>query len=164
MEYTPTAQTPNLINLIPIIFAGTLALFVFLVLGFLFLRYLTGFIKYRQREKASLQFILLQIKVPRGNEIKIDAQEQLFAPLSSLRKSGGFLSGFNLQPHLSFEIVAAHESIRFFVSCHKDHQDLVEKQIHGPYPQPQLKELANLQKLDPAEALVHHDLKLKNSN
>ena len=164
MEYTPTAQTPNLINLIPIIFAGTLALFVFLVLGFLFLRYLTGFIKYRQREKASLQFILLQIKVPRGNEIKIDAQEQLFATLASLRKSGGFLSGFNLQPHLSFEIVASHESIRFFVSCHKDHQDLVEKQIHGAYPDAEIKEIPEYNIFSENGHTAYVSLKLKNSN
>ena len=104
-------------------------------------KYFVGFIKYKDREKSSVQFVLLQIKVPRGNEVKIDAAEQLFATLASLRKSGGMFSSFKPQPHLSFEIVALHESVRFFISVHKSHQDLLEKQIHGAYPDAEIKEV-----------------------
>src|SRR3989344_8295493 len=141
MEVTQTQTGLDFVSLLMIMVAGAALILLSIGLILFFRKFLIGFFKYRQREKSSLQFVLLQIKVPRGNEIKIDAQEQLFATLASLRKSGGFLSGFNLQPHLSFEIVASHESIRFFVSCHKDHQDLVEKQIHGAYPDAEIKEI-----------------------
>src|SRR3989344_2145177 len=140
MEVT-TSTGPDFVSLIMVIIA-VLAAILLLVGIFLFLRkYLVGWIKYRNREKSSLQFVLLQIKVPRENEIKIDATEQLFATLASLRKLGGMLSGFKPQPHLSFEIVATHESIRLFVSCHKSLQDLLEKQIHEAYPDAEIKEV-----------------------
>ena len=44
-------------------------------------------LKLRGREKKSLDSVLLQIAVPRGNEIKIDAAEQMFASLYSIKKS-----------------------------------------------------------------------------
>ena len=37
--------------------------------------------KNRDREKRSIDSVLLQIAVPHANEIKIDAMEQLFAAL-----------------------------------------------------------------------------------
>ena len=38
------------------------------------------------------------------------------------------------QEHLSFEIVAQKEDIRFYVSCPRNLLDLVEKQINGAWP------------------------------
>src|SRR3989338_7342512 len=114
MEVTTTTGI-DFISLIMLL----VAFFALTLLGvgaFLFFKkYLVGWIKYKDREKESLQFVLLQIKVPRGNEIKIDAAEQLFATFASLRKSGGMLSVFRPQPHLTFEIVAVYESIKFFI-------------------------------------------------
>ena len=141
MEVVQTTSGPDFTSLMVAVVA-VLGLILFLVGILLFLKkYFVGWVKYRDREKTSLQFVLLQIKVPRGNEIKIDAVEQLFATFTSLRKSGGILSVFTPQPQLSFEIVALHESIRFFVSCQRSHQDLVEKQVHGAYPDAEIKEV-----------------------
>lgn len=132
---------------------------------FLFLKkYFVGWIKYRDREKSSLQYVLLQIKVPRGNEVKIDAAEQLFATLASLRKSGGMLSMFQPQPHLSFEIVALHESVRLFVSVQKSLQDLVEKQIHGAYPDAEIKEVPEYNIFSETGQTAYAQLKLKSSD
>ncbi len=132
---------------------------------FLFLKkYLVGWIKYKDREKNSLQFLLLQVKVPRGNEVKIDAAEQLFATFASLRKSGGMLSSFKPQPHISFEIVATHESIKFFISCHKQHQDLIEKQIHGAYPDAEIKEVSEYNIFSENSETAYTQLKLKNAD
>ncbi len=100
----------------------------FLVGYFLFLFY-----KYRNREKASLDSILLQVTLPRDNEIKIDAAEQMFAGFASIRKSGR-LAFLNPQPHISFEIVGQPGDIRFFVHTPNKLRDLVEKQINGSYP------------------------------
>jgi len=95
--------------------------------------------RHRDREQRSLESVLLQIAVPRGNEIKIDAAEQMFGALASVAKSG-FKSKFKAQTHFSFEIVALKEDIRFYVSCHESMRDLVEKQIHGAYPGAEVKE------------------------
>ena len=87
----------------------------------------------------------MQITVPRANEIKIDAAEQFIAAISSIKVgSGGFMGMFKdlkPQPHISFEIVALPESIRFYIACHKKYQDLIEKQINGAYPDASVKEM-----------------------
>ena len=88
--------------------------------------------KYRHREKESLSSVLLQVILPRDNEIKIDAAEQMFASLASLRLGGRF-SFLKPQPHFSFEIVGIPGDIRFYVHAPRKLQDLVEKQINGSY-------------------------------
>ena len=111
-----------------------LVVIVFCFLGLAVLGYV-AFLwwKYREREKRSLDYVLLQIAVPRDNEIKIDAAEQLFASLHAIRH-GGFWSFLKPQEHISFEIVAKREDIRFYSAVPKHLVDLVEKQIHGSYP------------------------------
>ncbi len=89
--------------------------------------------KYRDREKRSLDYVLLQVATPRDNETKIDAAEQMFASLHAIHH-GGFWSFLKPQEHVSFEIVAKREDIRFYVAVPKHYVDLVEKQINGSYP------------------------------
>lgn len=96
--------------------------------------------KYRNREKASLEYVLLQIAVPRDNEVKIDAAEQMFASLHSIY-DGTFFSFLKPREYLSFEIVAKTEDIRFYVAVPHHSMDLVEKQIHGAYPGADIKEV-----------------------
>ena len=163
MEVTQASS----VDLMSLIFVMTLAIAAGLVafgVGLFLKKYLVGWIKYKDREKQSLQFVLLQIKVPRGNEIKIDASEQLFATFASLRKSGGMLSLFKPQPYLSFEIVATHESIKFFVSCHRSHQDLLEKQIHGAFPDADIKEVPEYNIFSENSQTAYAALKLKSSD
>ncbi|MBI2600406.1 type IV secretion system DNA-binding domain-containing protein [Candidatus Daviesbacteria bacterium] len=155
---------PDFLSLIMAVL-GIVALVMALIGLTLYLRkYFVGWIKYKDREKASLQFVLLQIKAPRGNEIKIDAAEQMFATLASLRKSGGLFEAFKPQPHLSFEIVALHESIRFFISCHKSLQDLVEKQINGAYPDAEIKEVPEYNIFTENGFTAYSSFKLKNAD
>ena len=92
----------------------------------------------RDREKESLDSTLLQVALPRENEIKIDAAEQLFSSFASMRK-GGRLSFLKLQPHLSFEIVGMPGDIRFYVNTPNKFKDLVEKQINGAYPDAEIR-------------------------
>lgn len=110
-------------------------LFLFAILGFL----VFTFFRWRGRETRSIESVLLQVAVPRDNEIKIDAMEQLFASLYSIKK-GGWKQKLSVQPTISFEIVAKKEDIRFFVWVPKKLQDLVEKQIHGAYPDAEIVE------------------------
>jgi len=66
---------------IALLFTALLFVGVALVAYALFLLW-----KYRDREERSLEYVLLQMAVPRENEIKIDAAEQLFASLYSIHK------------------------------------------------------------------------------
>lgn len=98
------------------------------------------FWKYRNREKDSLDSVLMQVALPRENEIKIDAAEQLFSSLHSIAPHG-FWSFLKPPAQISFELVARKEDIRFYVSCTHHLKDLVEKQIHGAYPGADIKEV-----------------------
>lgn len=98
-------------------------------LGFSFLLWLRN----RGREAESLSSVLLQVSVPRDNEIKIDAAEQMFASLAGLRKTKK-LDYFRPQPHIAFEIVGMPGDIRFYVNVPAKYRDYVEKEINGAYP------------------------------
>src|SRR3989338_40025 len=102
-------------------------LIFWMAIGFLFLSLLiVGFIaagyfffeffRWGKREDQALEVVLLQVAVPRANEIKIDAMEQFFSSLYTLYrgKSNWFDFMFlKTQEHIAFEIVALPGDIRF---------------------------------------------------
>ena len=114
-----------------------LALAVLVVMGIISGYLLILWYRHKDREEKSLEMVCLQVAVPRDNEIKIDAMEQVFASLYSIKKGGlgpfGWFSFLQTQPHVSFEIVARKEDIRFYIVVPQKLRDLVEKQIHGSY-------------------------------
>ena len=97
-------------------------------------------VRNRNREQVSLNFVLMELAVPKDNEVKVDAVEQMFSSLFSLKK-GGFWQRFEPQQHLSLEIVGKKEDIRFYISCHKKNAELVEKLIAGTYPGTHVKQI-----------------------
>ena len=123
----------NIISLLTALSLGLLGAIVLVLtligLGYIFLLWHRN----KNREKESLESVLLQISLPRENEIKIDAAEQMFASLASIRKGGRF-SFLKMQPSISFEIVGFTGDMRFYVHASKTLRDLVEKQINGTYP------------------------------
>lgn len=121
-----------------IVFGFAFLGFLLLALGYIFILWMRN----KGRESESLNSVLLQVSVPRDNEIKIDAAEQLFSSLASLRK-GGRLSFLKPQPHLSFEIVGMPGDIRFYVHVPKKYRDFVEKQINGAYPDAEIVEVSD---------------------
>ncbi len=127
---------------IALIFLMAVVAAVFLVL-FFGVYLVVAFYRHRDREKSSLSMVCLQVAVPRDNEIKTDAMEQVFNSLSSIKKGGlgpfGWFSFLQSQPHISFEIVASKEDIRFYIVVPDKLRDLVEKQIHGSYPGAEIK-------------------------
>jgi hypothetical protein len=125
---------PN--TFIVLVILASLLMFLLVVLGYIFFT----LFRYRDRETKSLEMSVLQVAVPRGNEIKIDAMEQLFASLSSIKK-GGWKQKMSFQPSVSFEIVGRQEDIRFYVWTSTKLKDLVEKQIHGAYPDAEIVEV-----------------------
>lgn len=103
-------------------------------LGYAFLLWMRN----RNREEYSLSFVTLEVVLPRDNEIKIDAAEQLFASLYSV-KNEEWYSFLQSEHAVSFEIVGRKEDIRFYVSVPHELMELVEKQIHGAYPGAEIK-------------------------
>lgn len=140
-----------------------LALVVLSVLALLIGWIWVIWIRNKDREERSLDFVLLQVAVPRDNEVKIDAAEQMFASLYSIYK-GGTLSFLKPQDHFSFEIVALPEQIKFYISCPRSLQDLVEKQIHGAYPGADVREVEEYNIFSEEGKLAFCALKLKNAS
>lgn len=124
-------QTKIVLLVIMVTFFVSLGLGVY---GLLF------WMRYRKREDYSLGFVLLEVALPRDNEIKIDAMEQLFSALHSIY-TGGLGFGVNVNDHFSFEIVAKREDIRFYVAVPSHLRDLIEKQIHGAYTGARVREV-----------------------
>lgn len=129
-------ETINLTGILITAIFVAIVIFGLVALGYV----IFVFFKHRNREEASIDSVLLMIGVPRNNEFKIDVMEQLFASLYSIKK-GGWKQKFNIQPTISFEIVAKQEDIRFYVWTPKKLADLVEKTIHGAYPDAEVTEV-----------------------
>jgi len=94
----------------------------------------------RQAETIeATEHVLLTLEIPRANDKKELAAEQMFASLHGilrdrreLRMSGG------LQEHISFEIAAIDKLIRFYVWVPRHLQNFVEGQIYAQYPTVQI--------------------------
>lgn len=104
-----------------------------------------AFLTYRNYKKLNrikvlnVDSVLLMLEIPRTNDKKELAAEQLFASLhgilrdkQELKNSGG------VQEHLSFEIVSSGGQIRFYVWVPKVLQSFVEGQIYSQYPTVQI--------------------------
>jgi len=141
-----------------LIFLAVLAV-AFVTMGMFFI---TTY-KNRGREEASIDSVLLQIAVPRSNEIKIDAMEQLFSSLVSIKK-GGWKQKYSTQPAMSFEIVGKLEDIRFYVWTPKSYKDLIEKQIHGAYPDADVVEVQEYNIFTDHGKVAYKSLQLANEN
>jgi len=131
-----------------------------LIAGFIYLFIILW--RHRHREEQSLNFVLLQVALPRENEIKIDTAEQLFSSLYAIHK-GGFFSFLEPQQHFSFEIAALSEDIRFYVSTPLSLKDYIEKQIHGSYPGAEIKEVPEYNIFSEEGKVSFCSLKLKNA-
>ncbi len=136
------------------------ALMVFLVaLGFILLT----LYRFRGREGASIDSVTLQVSVPRDNEIKIDAMEQVFSSLYSIKK-GGWKQRFSTQPVISLEIMARQEEIRFYIWVPRRLKDLVEKQVHGAYPDAEILEVEEYNIFTEDGKVAYKSFQLKKPN
>ena len=95
--------------------------------------------KLNKYQVLNVDSVLLMLEIPRTNDKKELAAEQMFASLhgilrdkQELKNSGG------VQEHLSFEIVSTAGQIRFYVWVPKILQSFVEGQIYAQYPTVQI--------------------------
>lgn len=148
--------TQILVTFFTLVLSAGLALTLFAVLG----KWLMALFRNRKREERSLDSVLLQIAVPRDNEIKIDAAEQMFASLFSIKR-GGWKSKFDIQDIISFEIAAKKEDIRFYVWCPRRIQDLIEKQINGAYADAEITQVPEYNIFSPEGKVAYASLQLR---
>jgi len=125
-----------LANLIHFILMPIVWIPVILILGFLTYR---NYKKINRLKVLNVDSVLLMLEIPKANDKKELAAEQLFASLhgilrdhNELKNSGG------VQEHLSFEIVSTAGQIRFYVWVPKILQSFVEGQIYAQYPSVQI--------------------------
>lgn len=131
--------------------------------GLVFVYMLFQWLKYRNKEQYALDFVTLLAALPKDNEIKIDAAEQMFASLHSLYK-GGFESWLKPQDHFSIELVGLKEEIKFYISVPRRLRDLVEKQVHGAYPGAHIEERDEVNIFSEKGKVAFAALKLKEAD
>lgn len=87
----------------------------------------------------NLDSVLLLLEIPRTNDKKELAAEQMFASLHGILRDKAELKLSNgVQEHLSFEIVSSGGQIRFYIWVPKGLQSFVESQIYSQYPTVQI--------------------------
>lgn len=107
----------------------------------LILAYLT-WRNYRRIDAVkSIESDLLVLEIPKANDKKELAAEQLFASLHGiLRDKNELRYNAGIQEHLSFEIASVNGQIRFYVWVPKTLRSFVEGQIYAQYPTVQIHE------------------------
>lgn len=72
----------------------------------------------RTREAQALDYVTLLVRLPKDNEVKIEAAEQMFTAIHSL-KLDTFASLFQKETAIAVEIVAKKEDIAFYVGVRR---------------------------------------------
>lgn len=107
----------------------------------LILAYLT-YRNYRKVDNAkTVESDLLILEIPKANDKKELAAEQLFASLHGIFRDKKELQlNSGIQEHLSFEIASVNGQIRFYVWVPRTLRSFVEGQIYSQYPTVQIRE------------------------
>lgn len=95
----------------------------------------------RKKPKIHAEDVLLLLEIPRTNDKKELAAEQMLAALHGIlrtKKEIRFEGG--MQDHISLEMAAIGQRIRFYIWCPKHLQAFVEGQIYAQYPTVQIHE------------------------
>lgn len=110
-----------------------IATFLIALLLWLIFKLAVFFHKLEKREEMSLDMVVLKVKMPKDNEIKIDAMEQFFGALYSLKDDDNFTSFMRIEETLAFEVVAKHGAINFYIHAPTKIKDLIEKQVYANF-------------------------------
>lgn len=101
--------------------------------------------------------VLLMLEIPRANDRKELAAEQMFAalhgilrPRAELRREGA------IQEHISFEIGVKQQQIRFYIWCPVHLKNFVEGQVYAQYPEVQMYEMSDdYAEAELSQAVIH---------
>lgn len=104
-----------------------------------------GYLTWRNYQRIdavkAIESTLLILEIPKANDKKELAAEQLFASLHGiLRDKHELKQNGGIQEHLSFEIASVNGQIRFYVWVPTSLRSFVEGQIYAQYPTVQIHE------------------------
>lgn len=114
-----------------------IGIFLFVIVAFSIIAHFN-----RKRRKYSEKYTVLQVRVPKENEIGPIAAEQIFATLHGIEKEFSLwerLMGYS-SDCVSFEIANIGKSIKFYVAFPEDLRNLIEGQIYAQYPDVEIEE------------------------
>ena len=98
-----------------------------------------GLLRPKTAVSAAHEHALLLLEVPRTNDKKELAAEQMLASLHGILRSKKELrSSGSLQEHISLEVAAISQRLRFYIWAPKQLQAFVEGQIYAQYPTVQI--------------------------
>ncbi|MCA9371805.1 type IV secretion system DNA-binding domain-containing protein [Candidatus Woesebacteria bacterium] len=137
-----TAQTYTIVNVLVTTTLLILGLVIAALATFFFFYGVVVYLKMKKREQMSYEMVTIEVQLPKENEIKVDAAEQMFASFASLKKGGGMFKFTELEDVIAFEIVGKKSEIRFYVSAPNRIIDLVEKTIYAYYSNADIKKVA----------------------
>ncbi len=94
------------------------------------------------QSSQSVQSKVLLLRVPRTNEKKELAAEQMFASIHGLLlKERSSLFGRTTREHLSFEIASLHKQTGFYIWVPEHLVSYIEEQVYAQYPSVQISEV-----------------------
>lgn len=100
----------------------------------------------QKRYLESLNYIMLALDIPKGNEQTPKAVESIFAHLHGIQRGGNWIDvlwkGY-LQAPISVELVGLEGEIQFLVRVPAESRDLVEAAIYAQYPDAAITEVAD---------------------
>jgi len=98
----------------------------------------------RNKFDATVDFVILAIDVPKGNEQSPKAVEHIFSHFYGMKTKGNlkdrFLKGYT-QLGISLEIVSIEGYIQFLIRTPRKFRDLVEAAIYAQYPEAEITEV-----------------------
>lgn len=122
------------------------------------------YIRLKKREQMAYEMITLEVLLPKDNEIKVDAAEQMFASFASLKKPSGWFNFLEVGDSLGFEIIGTKSKIGFYISAPNKIVDLIEKTIYGYYPTADIKKVEEPNIFTKDGKVAYSSLKLEESS
>lgn len=135
----------NIVVSVVFALAKALGLFLFAYHGWILVVILLAYVSWQNKRRTRwvehTEHVILSIEVPKDNDKKELSAEQMFASLHGiLRAKSDLIKEGVLQEHISFELAAEENLIRFYVWVPKHLKDFVEGQIYAQYPGIHIKE------------------------
>lgn len=136
---TSSVDFNGIMMLILLFFVGLAILLVFGFIGYCLFKQFQKAVKRNSLEKKSLENVLYEVRVPKNNEVEIQAADQLFSGLVGIQgKLSRMKKTFGAKNSMSFEIVAFPQLIKIYVCAPKKLAETLEKQINGVYPEAEI--------------------------
>jgi hypothetical protein len=133
---TNPATSDNTINPLVLILFGLLFIILVTILLIIVFKRFAKNVKQSSMEKKSLKSVIFEVRVPKNNEIEVQAADQMFSNLLGISEElKGLKKTFGARSFISFELIALPNTIRFYVVASQHLASTVEKNINAAYPE-----------------------------